>query len=345
MNFAEFREKHDHYDAYASWLSVKSAKEKNIIPIAYHKYFPDRCDCGSENMITNNLKRITCCDPKCYHKEACQMSEFMRRSGIERFGVATCEHVLSLFRHYDEKQVKAGKTSLFETKSFLDIFAVPEENWPFDVTSALCRDFAAAIDTLMHDSITFPGLISRLGVESLGSNALNVFDGISNSKELLQEIDRCGGVRLYCFSRGVYAPEVINNIYESLIDIANAEFLFKSSLRMQGLITVDICVTGSSSLYGESLTKAQLVDALNNASVGKLGHQYYEFHLCTALQSASFILYTTPSNSAKFRAGQARGEITDEFGTHPVLMQVDDFYDLLKERMQSLDKEVVRLDG
>lgn len=343
MTFKEFREKHDHYSAYIDWESVHDAKQSGLIPEAYHAYFPDLCECGSENMIKNNLKQITCCNPKCYQKEACQMSEFMTRSNIDGFGDATCMSILEQFRDADERKSRLGEKTLFPTGGFLDIFAVPEEMWPLSVGSALERNFAAAIERLKSENITFPELISRLGIGSLGGNALKIFDGISCAKELANSIEENGGVRFFCYTRGVYAPEVINNIYESLIDIANAERIFHTAIRHQGLVSLNVCITGSSALRGNSLTKTQLIDVFNRASIGSSGIQYFEFHMCTALQSAPFILYTVPSGTAKFRAGEARGNIVDEFGEHSVLMQIDDFYDLLRKHVSELDEEVERM--
>lgn len=340
MTFEEMKKDHDHYDAYKDWVSVVEAKKTGLIPKKYHKYFPDTCDCGSENIIKNNLRQFTCCDPKCYQKEACQMAEFMSRSNIERLGEANCLRIISLFRSYDERLKRTGRESIFPTGSFLDIFDVPYENWPLETGSALERDFAVAVETLKNGDVTFPELISRLGIESLGSNSLKLFDGLCCAKDLANAIDKEGGVRYFCYSRGVYAPDIINNVYESLIDIANAERLFHHSLRRQGVITLDVCVTGSSILKRASLTKSQLISILNKASIGETGIQYFEFRLCTALQSAPFILYTNPSSSAKFRAGAARGNITDEFGEHPVLMQIDDFFDLLQKHVTEIDKEV-----
>ena len=54
MTFEEMKKDHDHYDAYKDWVSVAEAKKTGLIPKKYHKYFPDTCDCGSENIIKNN---------------------------------------------------------------------------------------------------------------------------------------------------------------------------------------------------------------------------------------------------------------------------------------------------
>lgn len=51
MTFEEMKKDHDHYDAYKDWVSVVEAKKTGLIPKKYHKYFPDTCDCGSENII------------------------------------------------------------------------------------------------------------------------------------------------------------------------------------------------------------------------------------------------------------------------------------------------------
>lgn len=340
MKFIEFRETHDHYGAYEEWLSVAEAKASGLIPERFIEYFPNECECGSENMIKNNLRQVTCCDPKCYLKEACCLSEFLTRSNVSGFGEATCATILEKFRAKDKRAVEQGAPTLFKTGSFLDIFDVPESDWPLDVGSDLSHKFAVANESLRSDNITFPELISRLGINSIGGNALKLFNGISSSRQLMSEIEKSGGVKLFCYSRGAYAPDLINNLYESLIDIANAERLFHKSMRVAGLMGVDICITGSNALNGVSLTKNELVQVLNDASVGESGQQYFEFHMCSALKSASFILYTVPSSSSKFNAGLARGNIEDFFGVHPVLMQIDEFYEFLRNKVKELDKEI-----
>lgn len=63
MLFSEFKEKYGKYQAYAGWVTIADAKDLDMIPEAYHNVFKNECECGSENIIAPNMKRLMCCDP------------------------------------------------------------------------------------------------------------------------------------------------------------------------------------------------------------------------------------------------------------------------------------------
>ena len=55
MTFSEMRHMYDKFHAFDNYITVESAKTLGIIPEGWHSYFPDRCKCGSENIVTMSL--------------------------------------------------------------------------------------------------------------------------------------------------------------------------------------------------------------------------------------------------------------------------------------------------
>ena len=90
MTFAELRSTLDKgIHAFADWESVADAKEIGHIPEQFHDLVPDKCECGSEMIVTLNQKQIQCCDPYCYIKAGIALSEMITSFQIKNFGDAS----------------------------------------------------------------------------------------------------------------------------------------------------------------------------------------------------------------------------------------------------------------
>lgn len=77
MTFSEMRRVYDKFHAFDNYITVESAKTLGIIPEGWHSYFPDRCKCGSENIVTMSLSSIMCTDPRCPCKQALSVHSTM----------------------------------------------------------------------------------------------------------------------------------------------------------------------------------------------------------------------------------------------------------------------------
>lgn len=339
MNFYEFRKEHDKYGAYFDWKTISEAKKDGSIPEKYGEFFPDRCVCGSENIITSNLKRCMCCNPRCEIKEACKLSEMMRRFGFKGFGEATCATILRCMRAEDasrkrelERNPNSKLKPLFVYGSYVETLAIDYDDYPQRLTElAIGSEFFSACVCLHSMSFTFPQLVSCLGIPALGSNALQLLKGIDSFDAFLRSIEESGGLRFFCAQRGVHSEELMNSLYDSLLDIGVANCILGSTLRHEGIQKVDICITGRTILDGHKYTKNDFIKKLNEAGVDRHGVQLFEFRLCAAVQSAPFIVYSQESSSAKFVTGRQRGSVEDQFGRHDVLIKADDLYDLIKQ--------------
>lgn len=339
MDVTTFKENYDLYAAYNSWISIAEAKNLGMIPEKYWDYFPDHCDCGSDNIVSLNLKRCMCCDPRCEIKESYRLAEFLHRSNIAGFGASNCATILKYLKLEDSRRLQNDPSAkpFFEKGTYLEAFNVPYNDYPVQLYgTSVGYNFYQASLKLKSTPITFAKLVSNLGIPSLGSNALNLFRGINSVIQLLEEIQKQGGLRAFCSLRGVYDTEVLHNLYEAMSDIIYANDLFRGAIRLEGVKNIKICITGRVVCDGSSMTKSEFIDYLNKLCINAEGVPLFEWQNTSAMQSVPFIVYSTASNSAKFRAGQARGSITDCFGEHSVLITANDLVTLLKGFMHKL---------
>lgn len=331
ITFSECRKKFSKYNAYSGWITVEDAKLRGDIPPEYHAVFADKCECGSDNIIAPNLKREMCCDPKCPIKESYKLSEMFSRFGKLGLGYASCARIYNTLRNYDQKLKNAGEQGLFMYNAYTEVLMIPWEKYPSSIKDlAIGWDFFAACLEIRQHRMTFAQLVGSLGLTSLGSNSEKLFDGIDSFVQLSNSIKECGGVIPFCVRRGVGSPEIIFNIANALEDIAVAEFACRGALRRAGINKMSICITGSVKCNGISVTKANFINACNEVCIDSDGVPMLEIKNTSAVASVPFILYTNASSSAKYDTGKSRGKITDEFGTHEVLITTSQFYNWLK---------------
>lgn len=346
MKVAEFKKEHDRFLAFNSWVSIKEAKDQKMIPEKYWNYFSDYCVCGSENMISSNLKRCKCCDPKCDVKYMYMFASFMKKSKCDNFGYSNCKTVYDAFMSENKIRIEnlqkgiSEKRPLFVYNHFLELFTIDWQDYPiFLQSTSVGLEFYQCAVRLQSDSLTFPQLMSRLSLPGLDNDALKLFKGCCSFQDFINKVKQAGGLQRFCASKGIYAAETLSTIVEYFLDMGIADTIFGQTLRQEGIQVVKICITGSVRLAGESMTKACFVQKLNELCIDKNGVPLYEFMLSSAVQSTPFIVYSSESNSAKFRAGKTRGEITDSFGTHKVLIKPDELVQLLTDRMKLWNAE------
>lgn len=341
MTFEEMRSEYDTYNAFYNWVTVNMAKRAGYIPEKFFEFFADTCECGSENIITATLTREMCCDPNCRIKAGYRLSKLLSNFAVKGVGPKTCSTVYNEIRHKNQYLVEHGEKPLLQTNSYIEILTVPWDEYPMSCRSAAGANFFTACYKARCTEITFPELIGKLGLTNLGSNTVNLFKGISSFDELRTEILKYGNVNNFCINRGSYSQMIAFNVANSLEDIFVASVVF-TKVRMMGLREIEICMTGRIVLNGSSMTKAEFVTKCNNLCRDANGVQIYEVKNTAAVKSVPFVVYSAASNSAKYRQGAARGTVRDEFGEHKVLATADEFYSILKGRMEEWNSTLVK---
>ena len=121
-------------------------------------------------------------------------------------------------------------------------------------------------------------------------------------------------------------------IQQSIVDIWLADLVMQKSIRAEGKIKIEICITGFLRMNGTRITKDEFVKLCNKVSVTEDGTQLFEVVQNTAKVGAVHIIADAPSNSAKYLAGLKRGEEVDIDGVkRSVLMSSSEFINYLEE--------------
>lgn len=341
MTFEEFKQRRQGYKFAGNWLSVEQAKDLNLIPEAFHDIFKNTCECGSDFIITPNLKTEMCCDPRCFIKVGYKLAEMFTRSGVDGLGYSSCSSVYKKLLDYDKILKERGEEGLFRFHAYTEVLLVPWDKYPMTLKgSVVGTKFYAACVQVRTQSVTFPQLVSKLGLASIGSNANKIFDGINSFTEWKNAVAEAGGIAQFCVTKGVRSPDVILNVVDSIEDIALADYACSAALRSSGLLQLKVCITGAVRVNGVSYTKAKFIDACNDLCVDANGVRLLELANTSGAATPPFVLYSAQSGSAKYNTGASRGSITDEFGTHSVLMTTTDFYNWLNSAISTWNENI-----
>lgn len=320
--------------AYFTWEPVSIAKKDGTIPKEFHEYFSDYCECGSENIIKTGATLITCCDPHCCVKQGFILAEMFTRYGIKGLKEASCTKIFGALKAEDRRLKENGEEGLFPNDSYVEVLAIPFDKYPISVTqTSIGADFFAACLQIRNTPITFPQLVSHLGLPELGKESENLFQGITNFYELYNCIRASGSVSDFLLSRGSQSQMLSFNLRVHMKDIALAFAILQNCIRAEGVFKLNVCMTGAISLNGASTTKDSYLKACNAVCKDKDGVQLLDIKMNSAKKTNPFILYSRESGDSKFIEGSNRGVITDEFGKHPVLMHTDTFYKFIRRMM------------
>lgn len=330
MTFWDLKQS-DRENAFRQWMTVHEAKVLGDIPEKYWDFFTDTCTCGSENIIRRNLKAITCCNPKCPIKQGFALAELLTRFGVKGLKEATCSKIYKEFLKKDKHLKEQGEKGILISDSYIAALAVNWPDYPAEVAAtAKGTEFFNACIQIRNMPVTFPTLVANLAIPSIGSNAEKLVAGFSDFGQLFHAVKLAGTPQQFCISRGFYSETVAFNFRNSLFDIATADAVFRNSLQPEGLMKLNVCMTGMIFHKNVKTTKDAYIKKCN--SLCKIDSiQIIEVKMTTAKETNPFILYSRESSDAKYLAGLNRGVIKDEFGEHPVLLHTDTFYKFLEK--------------
>lgn len=334
MTLDEVKKLYDKQGALNEFYTVKTAKAEGIIPADFAPYIADECECGSENIIKGSRTQLLCCDPHCCIKQGYKLAAMFSKFNVDGIGPETCKKVYTDLHACNRSAIAAGMEPFLHTKYHLEVLTVPWEKYPASLHTAAGANFYQGCQRILSTTTTFPDLIGKLGLRGLGGNSAKLFSGINSYQQFKDAVNEKGSLEAFCAERGFYSAQMMFDIRAAIVDIQIADKLFSRSMRNVGLKELDICITGNIKLKGKSLKKSSFIEMLNKMCTLADGTQLFEVKMNSAIESNPFVLYSTPSNSAKFVRGQRRSDVTDVFGTHKVLMTVDDFYDLFERKIK-----------
>lgn len=315
----EFSEVYNRYHTFDNFVTIEEAKATGIIPASYINakdpaggIFPNRCKCGSQNIISRNLKRAMCCNPKCKIKMGLALAELFARLGVKGLGEATCIKFISLV--YDKLQYA----------SHLEVFLMKYDDYPPQFKwTVIGEKMYIECQKARKTPMTFSGMVTMLGLPEFGNGAADLFYGFHSFEEFFATIKKFNGIQNYCSSRGVYDKDKLFWLYCSMTDIMVADHVFYN-IRREGLRKIKVCITGILTIRNVRVSRKEYVDACNNIAKLDNGLQLFEIENTAAKETCSYVIADYPSNSAKYLAGKKRG----------VLITGDGFITKLKEAVE-----------
>lgn len=330
MEFIDIKTQYKDLGIFNNFLTVKDAKYLEIIPEKYWDYFPDRCVCGSENIITNDLQQPQCCNPRCKIKQSYALSELFQRYGCNGLGPAKC---LTMYE---------ALLPQFKMNSYIECLSINYKDYPASVYgSMMAIDFFDACKKILTTATTFPELISKIGIPSISSKAYQLFDSINNFNQFRDTVVEEGGLINFCFKRGIKDKSVIFWLNECKVEIALASTLVNNYVRPAGLVKQNICITGSINLNGQRMTKKEFVNYCNSLTFTSDGVQLMEIIMNSGKATASHIIADSTANTAKYVAGKNRGKERDIDGVlRNVLMTSSEYVETIKEICKKWNQEI-----
>lgn len=327
MNLEQLREK-DPAGAFSDFIEVADAKVELKIPEDFWDQFPDKCECGSSMIITNNLKRIMCCNPRCKIKVGLSLEYVFSNFQCKGIGERTCRTIANYA--YDTLKYK----SHLELLNLGDSRIAPSINGSYFVT------YHQSVNKVKNTPLTFAQMISKIGIPEFEGTALSVFEGINNSEELIRQIQIRGDVTNFLAYKGVYDPAKVFYLREFLLDIAYAEKKLFNRLRLEGKVKITISATGNLNIDGVRITKAEFVELCNDIGTLDNGMRVFEVELNAAIQTNAYVIADYPSSSSKYVAAKNREALErKELGeSHKLLYTSKEFVEHLKELIECVKK-------
>jgi hypothetical protein len=293
MLVSELREK-DRYGAFSGFVSISDAKKSGLIPEEYHEVFNDFCECGSERIISVELTKFMCCDPRCPIKIGHSLDYLFGKFGCENIGERTCLTIAK----YAYKNL--------EYKSHISLLNLEDKFLPPSITGMTHYYFNLAVERVKNTKLSFPEMVSKLGIPKFDNTALKILDGIPNSDTLIDIIQKEGGVRNFLFRRHVEDAMKAFYLEEFLYDIAYAEYKVFRGLLPIGKITIPIVMTGFLYIDGIRIHKDDFVSLCNKVGQVTPGLRLFNVQSSTALETASYFIADAATTNSKYLKAKQR---------------------------------------
>lgn len=325
MNYDEFLQ-YDVKNVYSEYTSVKKSKEFGDIPDSLVDVIPDKCECGSDNIIKRNLKRMKCCDPNCPIKLGKALSHMLSNFNVKGLGDDTCIKIINYLFKYDYLTIPSH-VEVIGIKFPLEFRAL------FGKKAEILLD---AIKEIKDKSMTFGKMINMISIPDFDSSCDELFRGVNNTAHFVSLVDNDYSVEGFMASRGVYDRQKIDSLRRSLPAILYFEQNLNYDLNQSSTNIRNICITGRITLKGHRVSKDVFVEVCNKlANVN--GVQLFNVIRSTAMETCSYIICSMSSDSKKYLAGKRREQVEHR----KILITPEEYIDLIKEEVEECKKKAM----
>lgn len=265
-------------------ITMIEAKQSGRIPEAWHDSFNDKCqECGSDILISENLRTMTCSNIRCLRKLANRAANMLSNLGVTGVGEATCYKLLK--HNWDSNKLK----------SHLDIFRYTTNELPVEMLGASGYSALQSIRTAFDKQYTFPELLSLLAFPALKTTFLNLFDGCQDFAHYKRVIDNHGGEEYFLIENGIYDKTKIKALCEFEKDMLYANIIFSNNLKQRADKKILVYVTGFIFPEGKRMTKTAFRDYCNSLCEED-GKRYFEIEYSSAFERLNYVISDADPN-------------------------------------------------
>lgn len=288
----------------------KPVNECNI-PDYYKIIFPSKCLCGAQMIMTEpEHTQLQCCNPSCYIKFGYRLAYFISSLGYKGFGEQSC---LSIF-NYSKNNLRFN--------SFLAAFLLSDT----ELSQSLSEHFLSVFKDIREDLSTrkfsFISAISSLGIPNIGPRS--PFFDIVKSPVVLIQYSLKDKTNELCSMSGIQAPMTRFYLSEAKLDIVTLAKDIMPNIADTPKNEVYVAITGKVSVGGVTYSRYDFIE-LCESLLGENNEQLYKIIETKAESKIQYVIADEKSNSEKYRLGAKLGK----------LITADEFYNLLKSRIQS----------
>jgi NAD-dependent DNA ligase len=306
---------------FQDFLSVKKAKELDIIPRDYDVYFKEFCSCGSERIVrvANNgtsVTGITCCNLHCYEKIVYQLDELFKRFSVKGIGPAICNKVVRFFIDHDENITFAN--ILLKSGRYNGLSGAEEQAW------------AAALETINTSRQTMGEFIYKLSYPGIGKKFDDIFNGLSSMDDLACTIQKEGFLHFFS-SRGVKSFTTLYYFLEYLPEISQLLEHYKNTILTSTEKVYTVCMTGKMETIAGKYTKRDFIMQCNSLLLSRNLTEPISLKQVDSVSQAMFIVAGSDSVVAKTKkylaAVKKENEIKSRLNKNDlkILFSPDDF--------------------
>lgn len=305
------------FPAYYSWRRIEDCGMDSEML----EYFPTRCSCGSEMIISvPEFTQVQCEDPYCWVKQGYSLSYFISKLGFQGIGDETC---LSLVKAQRDK---------FKYTSFLCAFMLDDSDILSTIGDHYGSIFISIRDQLKSTPWKMNKIVAALGIPGLGARS-KIFNIISTPQQFIDIIlnNRISELLLTIGSSDdmLYAQLELHKV-----DILLLYHYIAPLAAVEAGSKIYVAITGSVSVDGIGYSRTDFIHLCQSIKDSE-GNQIYELVETKAKSKVEYVIADAPSNSSKYQMGVELGKlITAQTFYHMLLDSVTKAQDEETEEAQ-----------
>lgn len=271
-------------------ITIKEAKNNNLIDQFVLSTIPEKCRCGSDNIFTESLTELQCSNPKCIYKIAKRLHKMTQDMGLISWDEASCTAICEKFNFTTPFQILLVKQLLDNNidTGIIDFGKKVKE-----------------IEEFKNNKIELWKIVQFANIRYVSTVAKKIFSSYDNMSDAYADIEK-GQVSHISDKLGIESNEasiMAIMIYNQIIKFKEELMFAETQLNVikHKADPIRIAISGGTPGY---LNRTDFINMLNN--------RYYEFNrfvLDSTITDKTKILITSyDKSSTKYRTAKRINE-------------------------------------